>query len=322
MLPTHQRLNVKHVGDFGNVIIITQKKKLSMEAVESQFGDFLAGVTDGDGCFSFSINKAHQNIWNCTFKITLSNYNKRLLHILKGKMGCGTINEIRGKDSAEWRIRDRNALLKVIVPLFHKHALYSTKYFYFLRWQRALEILEYHGGPSEEKHQALLQLKQQMPPEGYVSPHWKDSKPSDQWVLGFVEADGSFFITRKGTSPSTSGGCPRVVHSFGITQRLDPKMMDFLRYKFHITSNVQQTKEGFYKLETTRDSSLQCIKAFFHKKLRGICSLEYRIWSRSMRDKGNAQALLRVQAQMRKLRKFKKKTQHEGIVRSTAKAVE
>ena len=293
MLSTHQRLNVKYVGDSGNGGKKTKNPHL--------FNDFLAGVTDGDGCFSFSINKRQNNIWNCTFKI--GSYDMRLLNLLKNKLSLGSINKKSGLNSAEWRIRDRATLLKTIVPLFHKHKLYSTKHFYFLRWQRALEILEYHKGSSAEKHQLLTKLRQESPPEGYTSPHWKDSTPSDQWVLGFVEAEGSFFLTKKGTNPA---GVARVVHSFGITQKLDPQILTFLRNKFNISSVVQHTAGNFYKLETTNGHSLNLIRLFFNDRLRGVKSLEYRIWARSMKSKGDYETLLRVQSLMRKIRNSQK----------------
>ena len=322
MLSTHQRLNVKGVGDSG-----TPHNGVMYSA---SFGDFLAGVADGEGCFSFSIHK--RNIWICTFKISLGAHNERFLFFLRKQLCFGKIyknsnksvedNKDR-KSRSEWRIRDRKTLLQVMVPLFHKHKLYSTKHFHFLRWQRALNILEYHPGSSEEKHRLLVKLKTQFPPQGYSSPHWDNSTPSDEWVTGLIEARGSFFLTNKATDTlrvtekTSRKGTEKVskknfvpvvqeaslVHSFGITRELDSRCITFLRSKFALGISKDIPQDKVHKLETTDWHSLERIKAFFHRRLRGIKGLEYSIWVKSFKLRGNGQALLKVQSQMQKITK-------------------
>ena len=318
MAPAHQRLNVKHAN-----------KNVTYKLPNPSFAHWLVGVTDGDGCFSFSVNKKRNSIWNCTFKIGQSLYNSRLLYFIKKELGHGSVSTKGGKNMGEFRIRDRKTLLNLIVPLFTKYPLYSTKQFYFLQWVEALKTLENTEYTSPEKDEILTQLKLQTPPfseeggphtEGtYVSPAWEEGQPADEWIFGFTEAEGSFFITRKGArkvagedSPS-SGGVgledrsdplleTRVVHSFGITQKLDGVIVEFLRKKFHISSKVLYTKRKVYKLETTSSRSIVRIRDFFLNKLKGMKSLEYKIWARSLKHKGDSEKLLKVQDQLRKVR--------------------
>ena len=61
MTSAHQRLNVKHAG-----------QDPAFNLPKDCFANWLAGVTDGDGCFSFSVNKKKKRIWNCTFKVDQS----------------------------------------------------------------------------------------------------------------------------------------------------------------------------------------------------------------------------------------------------------
>lgn len=266
-----------------------------------QFCDWFCGVTDGDGSFSFSINKRKNNIWNCTFKIGQSNANLKMLYFIKSNLGCGEINLKSGKNMSEFRIRKRNILINVIVPIFKKHFLFSTKIFYFLRFQKALEILENSSLTSEEKHKALENLKKTIPPLDYLSPNWQNHNPSNDWIYGFTETEGSFFLTLKGKSTTNQ---QRIVHSFGITQKLDKKILEFIKEKLHIVSKVQDSKKGFYKLETTNSRALLKIKSFYLNKFKGIKSLEYKIWARSLNYKSNFPKLLKIQAQLRKLRGF------------------
>ena len=317
MISTHQRLNVKHASE--NVAY-----KLPKEC----FAHWLVGVTDGDGCFSFSVNKKKNSIWNCTFKIGQSTSNYRLLYFIKENLGFGKINSKSGKNKAEFRIRDRKTLLNLIVPVFTKYPLYSTKQFYFLQWVKALETLENKKLSSAERNDILTQLKSETPEmwgktqgeEIYLSPSWQEGDPTSEWISGFVEAEGSFFLTikanrghkvREETSRTLEKQDQpplqkRVVHAFGITQKLDGVILEFLRKKFHIASKVLHTKRDVYKLETTNSRSIAKIRDFFLNKLKGIKSLEYKIWSRSLKFKGNSEKLFCVQNQLRELRNSKK----------------
>lgn len=285
---------------------------LSNVLKKPQFCDWLCGMTDGDGTFSFSVNKKKNNIWNCTFKIAQSTLNLRLLYYIKANLGCGQINLKAGKNMAEFRIRKQNILINVIVPIFKKHHLYSTKIFYFQQLEKALEILENNNLCSEQKHKALSNLKQNIPPINYTSPNWFEN-PSNDWIYGFTEAEGSFFFTLKGFSEKkdifseSKIKQPRMVHSFGITQKLNKEILEFIRSKLHIASKIQFSKKNFYKLETSNSRALEKIKFFYLKQLKGMKSLEYKIWARSLNYKNNFDRLFKIQAQLLKLRSFAKK---------------
>ena len=299
---THQRLNVKHASE-------------SVYPLPSaEFCNWLAGVTDGDGSFSFSVNKKRNSLWNCTFKIAQSTYNSRLLYFIKSNLQYGSVNRKAGKNMAEFRIRDRGILINLVVPLFTQYPLYSTKHFYFLRWVKALQVLESNKWTTAEKNEILTKLKSQLPLDTYVSSAWERDSPSNEWVYGFIEAEASFFITRKGSYHQSSTNVlpwlvneltikkDRLVHAFGVTQKLEGIILEFLRTKLHISSKVLLTKRNVYKLETTNSRSILRIKDFFLKKLKGVKSLEYKIWSRSLNFKGDSSKLLKVQSLLRRIR--------------------
>ena len=65
---------------------------------------------------------------------------------------------------ATFRIRDRRTLLHLIVPLFTKSLLYSTKQYHFLQWVKALETLENTEYTSAKRNEILTKLKEQVPP--------------------------------------------------------------------------------------------------------------------------------------------------------------
>lgn len=265
--------------------------------------NWLAGLTDGDGTFSFSINKKQENQWNCTFKISASLRNARILRYCHTLLGCGSVNLKSGKESAEIRIRDRKVLRRVIVPLFEKHPLWTTKAFYFQRWCTALDIMD-SCGSKQEKDQLLVLLRDSHPPADYKAPSWgsdPEKSPSKSWIAGFLEAEGSFFICDKGTR-----GTSRMVHAFGLTQKLDRCVLEWIREKFHIPSQVADRRppgaNPYWKLETTNWRVLLHLGQYFKGQFWGRKSLEYRIWYRTFKWRGNNERLGAVQKLLRLVR--------------------
>ena len=116
--------------------------------------------------------------------------------------------------------------------------------------------------------------------------HWK--------LIGFIEAEGSFYITKKDSK--------RYVHGFGITQKKDEHILILIQKELHIKAHVKKNKNGFYTLDTTNQKTIKYIKDFFFKTMKSRKSLIYRVWARSFRDKGNFDKLKKIQSFIRKLK--------------------
>ena len=275
----------------------------------NSFYPWLAGFVDGDGCFSFGINKKPKCIqypgavprWNATFSIGCSKYNLRLMHVIKKQLTLGSINHKAGKDSVAYRIRDMPSLRR-IQSIFVEHKLYTTKQYYFLRWCKALDIIQDNTLSAQHKHEQLSALRDQKAPGEYKSQHWECSQPCTDWVSGFVEAEGSFFITKKNAA-KTHQEKPRFVHAFGITQKLDPHVMEYIRRELRVKAKLIQTKTLVSRLESHAHHTMEWIATYFQSKLRGMKNLEYVIWCRTLKYRGNAERLSVIQARLRDLRK-------------------
>lgn len=130
------------------------------------------------------------------------------------------------------------------------------------------------------------------------------------WLIGFIEAEGSFFILKKSSNPL------RCVHSFGLTPKLDYIVIYSIKLLLNINSSIvikspsiSNKSNLFYKLETTNNSNIEYIINYFRYKnyksvFLGIKSFEYRIWSRTyIKHKGNYIKLLQIQNLLQKHRK-------------------
>jgi hypothetical protein len=117
------------------------------------------------------------------------------------------------------------------------------------------------------------------------------------WVIGFIEAEGSFYLVSKDFN--------RIVHAFGLTQKLDSVVLESIRLILHISSSVKFKEiHNYYILDTTNSRSIENIIDYFNNQMKGIKSLEYKIWARSYKKyKGNYDKLSNVRDIIRKIRK-------------------
>lgn len=288
LFSTHQRLNEEHLN-------------------KVWFKQWLVGFTDANqGNFSIT----HQaGKWGLAFKLTQSRYNLRVLYYIKKELGVGSVTKDGTK--GQFFIRDRKTIEEVIFPIFDKYPLLTTKHFYYLRFKKAFSVIKDTNLTTDQKSDKLFSLKDSRAPQGYISPIWNTvslplplknddslhSIMSKAWLVGFVEAVGSFYLTSKQSS--------RIVHGFGLTQKLDKIVLEAMGLILHIPNSVI-FKEIYnhYILDTTNSRAIENIIAYFKDTMKGMKSLEYRIWARSyIKNKGDYESLKNIRDLVRKLRK-------------------
>src|ERR1700709_830647 len=265
-------------------------------------------MTDGDG--SFSILRQNDK-WTLTFKISQNTYNLRALYYIKKQLGVGSVLVESNRDLSHFRIRDRKVLANTIFPIFDQYPLLTTKYFHYDKFKQAYFILEASNLTKMEKNDLLENLVLTKPTESYISPAWnkmtlpiKDANEAIKvihkpWLVGFVEAEGSFYLVSKDAN--------RIVHAFGISQKLDKIVLEGIRYVLHISTKVVfKEKHNYYMLDTTNSRAISNISDFFFNIMKGMKGVEYRIWSRSFNNhKGDHSKLMKIRLLLRNLRSVK-----------------
>lgn len=322
----HQRLHVEHLifkfySRFRNLTVahnalnktITPKdinvNKSSLAENKDLFYQWLVGFTDGDG--SFSIVRQN-NTWSLTYKLGQSTYNLRILHFIKRRLKAGNIYVEKNGKSAHFRIRDLQSLNKIIFPIFDKYPLLTSKYFNYLKFRKAYKILTNKCLTGEEKDKLISEIITPIP-ENYISPvftvlgqdistikslicfEFCSRVISKPWLVGFTEAEGSFYLVNNSEN--------RIVHAFEINQKLDEIVLISIKHLLHISTQVVKKKQGYYSLSTTNSRAIENIILFYKNTMKGMKSVEYRIWARSyVKNKGNFMALNQIRNNIRIMR--------------------
>ena len=278
---------------------------------EDWFEQWLVGMTDGDGSFTI----ARQNDkWSLVFKITQSRYNLRLLYYIKRQLGVSTVTKYKTK--GQILIRDRKKIAKFIIPIFDKYPLLTSKQFNYEKFKKAFYILEDSSLSREEKDNQLFYLKNKEVDPNYISPVWnKASLPLESvndlnnvitkpWLVGFIEAEGSFYLVSKTAT--------RTCHGFGLTQKLDSVVLQGIKLLLHIPNEVRyKPNHNHYILDTTNSRAIENIIIYFNNTMKGMKSVEYRIWARAYtKHKGDHEKLSKIRDIVRKLRSKLVETSH------------
>jgi hypothetical protein len=296
---TPQRLNMEHsLLDLYCQISFINKRFFSSNLSKSWVYPWIVGVTDGDGTFSIHYQN---NKWSLNFSIAQSCYNLRLLYFIKNYLNLGSIS-IDNNNMAKFRIRDRKILLNYIIPIFDSYPLLTTKYFNYDKFKQVLFILENSNLTKSEKDQLIFNIIKSKPPIDYISPVWLNNNfiLSKPWIIGFIEAEGSFYIVNKNNNP------PRLSLGFGISQKLDKIVLNNISKLINIETQIQyKEKHNYYILDTTKNSNILNIINYIDNQMIGMKSVEFKIWKESLLYKGNYDKLKIYQDRLRQLKTIK-----------------
>ena len=181
--------------------------------------------------------------------------------------------------------------------------LLTSKYFNYLKFKEAYRILEDSSLTTNLKDELMFDLLKKLPaaPEGYTSPAWKlvnnavsnvnEAKQvmSKAWLIGFTEAEGSFYLFNKTKD--------RIVHGFEITQKLDLIVLSAIGCILGIKT---RSKKTYHTVVTTNSRSIENIINYYYNTMKGMKSFEFRVWTRCyVKHKGDFSKLNEIRNKIR-----------------------
>lgn len=166
-----------------------------MYYLDQNFLEWLAGFTDAEGNFNISLRNFKENKYNSlllTFQIGLHIDNLDLLKFIQAKLKCGHISVSGSR--CNFFVNDQTSLIYVIQPIFSHVKLNSSKYFQFLIFEKAINLLRNKNHLSSQGRLDIIKYYNEMKIEN-ISPCPKVNHTiciSDYWLGGFIDGDGSF----------------------------------------------------------------------------------------------------------------------------------
>jgi hypothetical protein len=170
-----------------------EKRVLSREFVE-----WLRGFTDAEGSF-FIFRKSSSFSFEYVLRLHIDD--REVLKYIQNTLGMGTHGD-SNKTSQTWFRVGALREVEIIIAIFFKYNLNTTKHLNFLAFTQAFIL--YTESNSRE---ARLKLKPKLDEiinminskrtNFYLDPSTHNFNISANWLLGFVEGDGSFHVGAK-----------------------------------------------------------------------------------------------------------------------------
>lgn len=280
----------------------------SINKLNINFYKWLVGFTDNNGTFNIYITK-DGNV-SFKFNLSLNIYNEQILHLIKRNLKVGTIKN--NKLISYYNINNINHLNNIILPIFDKHILLSSKYYNYKKFKECLLIYLNNNISKEDKLKKIIIINNKLKPNNYQSPIWNNLNYlniksindinniiSKDWLIGYIETQGNFKLIKNNDN--------NIIHIFSIIEKFDPIIIYSIKYIFHLSSSVK-LKDNYYIIECTNNRSIKLIINYFITKdnsilFYGIKNLEFSLWKRSYyKYKGNNNKLYIIQQRIIKLR--------------------
>lgn len=211
------------------------------------FQQWFVGFSDAES--SFLIHKVLDkkgdiSKFSFIFAIELHIDDLHTLEYIQNKLGLGNIRIY--KDKCIFTISDKQGVYELI-SIFDKFNLNTTKYLDYLNFKKAFVL--YHERPrnikvakSKDLIQNLLELKGSMnKSRKIVTSEDYEGKINitKYWLLGFIEGDGSFFVSRTDIEP---------VFSIELSEEQYPVL---LKIKDFLEENLGFDKYSLFKLKNS-----------------------------------------------------------------------
>jgi hypothetical protein len=184
--------------------------------------NYVTGFTDGEGCFyvgvySYSRHKTNYRV-KATFKFGVHVKDLALLEQIKLFFGVGNITKL-GADSVQFRVTGIEDL-NLIINHFDKYPLLTQKLSDYLLFKKVINLMKQGKHLTLEGLSKIVSIKAILNKgvlsevlslafpdlEPALRPEIKDRKIQDlNWLAGFTDAEGCFFIALKKSPGSKLG---------------------------------------------------------------------------------------------------------------------
>jgi LAGLIDADG endonuclease len=217
---------------------------------------WFVGFSDAESSFSIHPKYTNDGVvskFSFMFTIELHKDDLSTLEYLQSKLKIGNVR--LSKDKCIFTVSNKEGIYKLI-SIFDKYNLNTTKYLDYLNFKKAfilycerdkdLKIKE-----AEKLVTEILELKNSMNTKrtNFNMPDTHKVVITKYWLLGFIEGDGSFFLSRTDIEP---------IFSIELTETQLPVLVEIKKY---LENNLGFDSYSKYKLNCSSSIAIRSQKA-------------------------------------------------------------
>jgi hypothetical protein len=196
---------------------------------------FWVGLMDGDGSIQVNHWRFKSLQYRLVIKLKFCSENLTMLNLIASYIG-GNVRTVGNKEFIVWVVNDRKQIRKIL-QIFISYPPLTSR----LRAQLAflLECFE------QDNVEWYLNARDKKYLKTNVEVLNIDNSYFNEWLSGFLEAEGCFTIKTNANN-----------HSFSIGQNDDKYIIEKIKSHFNITNQVRKIGNRFWFIEVYRKSTL------------------------------------------------------------------
>lgn len=178
-------------------------KELPKSPIDSNFIEWFIGLCEAESNFLIRTRKNEKGEvggFEFVFRIALHVDDRKILERIKDVLACGRLNTER--NTLVFSISQLSDIETILIPLFEKFPLNTTKYLDYLDFKEAFFLFK--NRKSNELsilqiYSNILELKQNMNSNrvNFVLPANHNIRITGNYLVGFLEGDGSFYLNKQ-----------------------------------------------------------------------------------------------------------------------------
>jgi len=223
------------------------------------FIEWFRGFTDAEGCFLI-VKTGNTFAFRFVIKLHMDDVNS-LNFIRNSLAGIGNITT--EGSVAYFKVTSQKEI-KLILEIFTKYPLNSSKHLNFLAFQKAYELYISSNSKTPELAKEIIMLKDSMNSkrtnfDAPVGENIHKINITDNWLLGFVEGDGSFCVAKKGLILTFALGQKG---NLALMEAIQSYLLNLINRNYSTTTNtkVQDKNRNFiYLTKSSRSLSSELI---------------------------------------------------------------
>lgn len=208
------------------------------------------------------------NNLNLIFQIGLHEKDLAVLEYIRDKLNCGSISKTNGK--CNFFISDQKSILNVVLPIFESVELKSSKYFQYLVFKKAADLLINKEHLTLRGRIEILQYYHEMKIVNLNSIARENMIIDKYWLIGFTEGDGCF---------SANKLKPKLKYENHIKEfNLFKSILSFFNHGNLYTSDRKNSKFVILEINTT-NVLMNIIIPLFNSGMLTKKSIDFKDWS-------------------------------------------
>lgn len=231
---------------------------------------YILGLFEADGSLSCYLEKQYIRM---DLVISLEEKDAKLTYWIKNFIGHGQVKLVKysydkSKRMSRYIIRSKKMILNFWFPLFDKYPLLTKNKNFHYNWVKK-----------------CLETNQKIPKNNLLYPkdikYIINSSYIKDWIVGFIEGDGSFYIVSLANNKSRA--------EFNLSQKNEEKLLSNIGTIIGLTGNnkVSKKKDGQCVLTATSLADIQIIVNFMcdpeRVRLKGLKKVKFILWLRELR---------------------------------------